>query len=423
MAKKVFLSFLGLNKYEKTRYYLNEEKTIYFDTPFVQEAILKYLIEKEGYNVIPKIFITKEAYINWLENENNKGLNKCLIDINSNFTSADIEISSGKSEKELLDIFLKVFDELNEEDEIFFDITHGFRSLPMLAMVLLNYARFLKNIKIQGIYYGAFDASQIIAGVKWSPVWNLTYFSKIQSWASAANQFLQTGNGLTLSELIEDEGLSNLKTGIENFTKEILVNRGPSIFSGNTQLLIQEQISALDYGEKDPLKIILNKVKKHFDNYKNDSIVNGLNAVEWCIKNGLIQQGATLLEEFCTTYALVQVDKEEFLQNSDIRSFVSAAITISPDEYKSVYTSDGLNNIALEKKEKYQFLQLSEEEIIPKIHALVEYKKLKRLVNDLKTSVRNDINHAGFRESPRNYDEFKESLRKRYQEFLKIINK
>lgn len=421
MPKKIFLSFLGLGKYESTRYYFDERKEVFYETPFVQEALLKYsLIEKE-YDIFPIIFITKEAYKNWYPNENNHGLKKCFKEINSDFSTSDVEIPSGKSEKELLDIFLTVFDQLNEEDEILFDITHGFRSLPMLAMVLLNYAKFLKNIKIQSIYYGAFDASELIDGIKWSPIWDLTYFSKIQSWASSANQFLQTGNGLTLSKLIEDEGLLNLNIGIECFTKEILVNRGPAIFSGKTQLSIQNEILALDFEDKNPLKLILEKVKEHFNSYKNDSVLNGLNAVDWCIKNGLIQQGATLLEEFCTTYALVRVNKEEYLQDSDVRSIVSAAITIAPDKYISQYSEEGLNKISSEKKERYLMLQSEEEEIIPKIQALADFKKLKKLVNDLKSSVRNDINHAGFRKNPRNYDEFKDSLSKRYQEFLKII--
>ena len=69
MGRKVFVSFLGLGKYKNTRYFLNEEKTIFFDTPFIQEALLRHFYTEHLNDVLPKIFITKEAYKNWFPNE------------------------------------------------------------------------------------------------------------------------------------------------------------------------------------------------------------------------------------------------------------------------------------------------------------------------------------------------------------------
>ena len=33
---------------------------------------------------------------------------------------------------------------MQDGDELYFDLTHGFRYLPMLVMVLINYSKFLK---------------------------------------------------------------------------------------------------------------------------------------------------------------------------------------------------------------------------------------------------------------------------------------
>ena len=261
MGRKVFLSFLGTSSYSNIQYYFDSEREHHFETPFIQEAILKYLIDIKGFKITPKVFLTGLAKVNW---EKKQGLKEGLNKIDSTFESSAVEIPDGKSKEELLMIFLKVYEHLNDGDEVYFDITHGFRSLPMLTMVFLNYAKFLKSISVKAIYYGAFDAKQAIDNQNWAPVWNLTYFSTIQDWTNAANQFLQTGNGLFLSDLIEAEGLENLKESISNFTKEILVNRGVSIYHGKTQAAVIEQIESIGFKNKDPLNIILKKVQSHF---------------------------------------------------------------------------------------------------------------------------------------------------------------
>lgn len=37
------------------------------------------------------------------------------------------------------------------------DITHGFRYLPMLALLSVMHLRVVRAVQIQGIYYGAYD--------------------------------------------------------------------------------------------------------------------------------------------------------------------------------------------------------------------------------------------------------------------------
>ncbi|PZX48284.1 TIGR02221 family CRISPR-associated protein [Algoriphagus chordae] len=419
MARKVFLSFLGLGKYQETDYFFDQKKDNSFKTPFIQEAILKHLISNDIHDIKPIIFLTKEAYQNWNINDFNKGLKCSLSKINKEFGDSNYEIPSGTSQEQIWKIFKVVFDQLEDHDEVFFDITHGFRSLPMLAIVLLNYAKFLKNIKVQGVYYGAYDARETVGGLSYTPVWDLKSFSAIQDWTNAANQFLKTGNGLMLSDLIEDTDYFNLKDSISQFSKEILVNRGPEIFKGTTQLAIQKELQTLDLKVNDPLKYILKRVKSHFDEYQENSIINGLNAVKWCIDNGLIQQGATLLEEFATTYVLVKIGKGKLMQNPDVRGFVSAALSVAEGSYRYMYLDP--NNPNIKQIEKYQKLSFVEKDVVPTVYLLDNYKALKCLVNDIKSSIRNDVNHAGFREAPKTYDGMKKSLVKRYEQFLNLL--
>lgn len=47
-----------------------------------------------------------------------------------------------------------------EGDEIIFDITHSFRSIPMLAITIMNYAKVLKNCKLKEVYAEKWSGSE-----------------------------------------------------------------------------------------------------------------------------------------------------------------------------------------------------------------------------------------------------------------------
>jgi hypothetical protein len=104
-----------------------------------------------------------------------------------------------------------------------------------------------------------------------------------------------------------------------------------------------------------------------------------------------------------------------------VRSIVSAGIIVSEHEFRFKETKEAESFMDEIKKDKFLRLVRIELEIVPRIYALNNYKEIKKLVNDLKNSVRNDVNHAGFREKPRTYDDLKASLLKRYNQFLKLI--
>ena len=50
------------------------------------------------------------------------------------------------------EFFRQVYDTIDEKDTIYFDITHGFRSLPLAVLSILHYARELKSIEIGKVY-------------------------------------------------------------------------------------------------------------------------------------------------------------------------------------------------------------------------------------------------------------------------------
>jgi CRISPR-associated Csx2 family protein len=443
MPRNIFLSFLGTSNYQTIRYFADENKNALPPLRFVQEATLQLHCSHFGKNDQIIIFTTPTAHLrNWKDYEHiedictkskalKEGLEKRLEALNPPCAFKAKEIPEGKSPAEIWEIFNIVFSELKENDRVTFDITHSFRSLPMLNMVLINYARLLKNITVEGIYYGAFEAKEKNeAGENCAPIWNLKAFSDIQNWTNNARIFLKTGNASPLAKQITTEPYQEIKESLLNFSQFNLVNRGMDIFSGKEMLKLHKALSQ-PIDEDDPavsaLLPILEKIKGEFQHYKENEAYNGFHAVRWCIHNGLLQQAATLMEEFITTLVMLDLGETE-LNNHKKRKTFSAALTIGENEdfrFDHVIDETEIDGekVTIEKVEASKEHRKWQESTVPKIRAYSHKKEFGNLAGKIKNSIRNDVNHAGFRADPRDYSGFKESLIKRYKELQKLLKR
>ena len=189
MSKRHFMSILGTGAYSECTYKFNDD---IFRTRFIQEALLSFNdFTKEDRMTI---FLTEKAReLNFKTRECGENDCKCnkykpgdiligLGEILKNKYGDSIEIvdiADGKTEDEQWEIFSTIFENIKDDEEIVFDITHGFRTIPMLAFAVLNYARVLKNISLNSIYYGAFEAKYDDGTV---PIWNCTSYIDIMDW-------------------------------------------------------------------------------------------------------------------------------------------------------------------------------------------------------------------------------------------------
>ena len=79
----------------------------------------------------------KDKKLNGMENTWNK-INPKLLQQNQ---IRKVRIPSQQDEKHNWELFEIILNEIDEGDEIIFDITHSFRSFPIMALIILNYAR------------------------------------------------------------------------------------------------------------------------------------------------------------------------------------------------------------------------------------------------------------------------------------------
>lgn len=330
MARKVFISFLGKSDYTECKYGSpNSEKLKY-----IQEATLIYLDAKQwSSDSIAYILLTEDAETaNWnddghvdnntKEKKKNQGLKTRLDLMGLPFPVEPIDkLPNGNTEGEIWTIFKRVFDKIEKDDELYFDLTHGFRYLPMLILVLGNYSKFLKNVKIMSITYGNFESRQNDV----APIIDITSLSLLQDWTFAAGTYLDSGGAKKLVEMkdvVKSDELQKIIDLINIVTKERQTCRGLQIHTSENLSVLQSSLYTYlenkdsSNPEEEPLRQVLNKVDKSLKNFdKTPNFMNGFHAAKWCVENGLFQQAITLLREnfvtlFCERNGIDIADKK-----------------------------------------------------------------------------------------------------------------
>lgn len=131
-----------------------------------------------------------------------------------------LRIPSGKSTSELWEIFDVYADAVDDGDEIVLDITHGFRSLPVLALPAIAYLQQVKNAVFKHILYGAFEARDPTKNE--TPIFDLTPFVSLLNWTNAVNVFQHSGDARPIAKL---EGVSTIRASLTNLSDALLTNR------------------------------------------------------------------------------------------------------------------------------------------------------------------------------------------------------
>lgn len=343
MPRKVFISVLGTGFYGACQY--KRGKFVSTKTRFIQQATIEYLNVAEEWTSTDKVLIllTDGARkYNWdksiitrrnvktNEDEPYIGLEQVLQDMHFASQIQTVSIPDGKDESEMWMIFNALYAELDPEDELYFDLTHSFRYLPMLVLVLGNYAKFLKNITVMHISYGNYESRNVDTNI--APLMDILPLTILQDWTFAAADLIRNGNieklktlkeVNALAPILRSKGVNNLTrkeaeqpltwylNALENLLQEMKLCLVPNIISGkaiNSIREYQEIVISIFADVIAPIPPIINKIQdslKGFETTDSDypeSLLNGYEAAKWCYEHQLYQQSITILEENVTTH-------------------------------------------------------------------------------------------------------------------------
>lgn len=359
MARKVLISFVGTGPYDensknpireyKTAKYKFDSKEI--ETTFVASALTEFLecdtlflfgTMKSMWEEVYRFYRNKSGleiddyYYDIAERcgetansktELNKVNFQKISEVIGN-NSKVVPIPYGLNQEEIEDIFRIFTDTLQENlkdgDQVYLDITHSFRSLPIYAQTTISFLTDVlgKDIEFKGIYYGMFEGAKELG---YTPIVDLSYMLEIQKFTKASYAFETMGNVDLLTRLLKERN-ANASLKLEEFSKVLSLN---FVYDIKSQLAVLKSLSdENDYQlpEKLIVPVAFKKFLKYFDKAKTLSDYQYLLA-EWHFQKSAYALSYLCLIESLISYQLELNGKsEQEVKSEDIRNKVKGQL-------------------------------------------------------------------------------------------------
>ena len=462
-----FLEPLGTGAYTPCIYQMPDGQQ--FETPFIQEVILRG--QAFGPEDRVTVFLTKEARErNWYDRpyqqweidklkekdgedkpkvgDIRRGLKSRLEELfpDSNDRIKEVSIPEGFSTEEFWEIFDKVYAAMDEDEEIIFDITHGFRSIPMLALTVLNYTKAIKHIQVSSIYYGCFIPDKPVDTV--FSVLDLTPFDEILNWSMAADSFVRYGNSRQIHELCFQEnakrcdkndyslvkvrkaidGLDTVISNIETGRGDIMKQAKKSIYTAYQSFKSSmEKAMEVDVDSMPMLENLMDTISDSMAMFDcADRVGIGMAVVDWSEKNRLTQQGFTALDEtiktyLCSVYSLSET--EEDTRDGVVKTAINCIDSVKL-KHREKFEENGLNG-----NRSFLWNQIKNDSHAPKHHRETFRKIIMTIPDEWVVlskkcaDYRNDINHFGFTKTTKDSSALHDELKFENKQFKALMEK
>ncbi|MBX7223833.1 MAG: TIGR02221 family CRISPR-associated protein [Blastocatellia bacterium] len=320
------ITFLGTGDYKETTYEYQGRKV---QTKLFPVALAEFIPPTEVLAVV-----TGAAKTKWLGPLSDE-LGKVGI------TTLPIDIPDGHSVDDLWKIFDSITEHLNEGESVLFDITHSFRTLPFLSFLAASYLRVAKNIKLEGVFYGAWEARQNDV----SPVFDLTPFMSLLDWTTATDTFNKTGNAFSLSSLlaarhkeiwtaeaisenrVKPKGLKPMAETLKQLSQALALPRTKEITKH-----VQVLGSQLEGNSKDvetwakPFFVLLERTNQEYAKFQTPDLKTERVLVQWYVEHGQVLQALTLAREWVISWLGVQLGLPSMEEREEVENILNQVV-------------------------------------------------------------------------------------------------
>lgn len=382
------ISFLGTGRYSETTYFDGSQEC---QTKLFPVALCQF---KRPSSLL--VIVTEPARTMWLGELRDRLQPLGII-------PEPVDIPDGHSVDDLWKIFESLTKLLKEGEKVIFDITHSLRTLPFLSFLVASYLRVAKRVDIRGVYYGAFEARQPASDppspTDRSPVFDLSPFMNLLEWTTATDQFLKTGNGQGLANLLkaENPATQSLAASIDRIAQSLhllrpmdvmreaaelpkhIASAGPSVSRSVPPFATLLKRVEQDYGAfglQNPMDYTMNA---------RGCLARQLKMVEWYAEKGQVVHALSLAREWLPSLLCYHfnVDPMEKAEREDMELLLNGG-TIK----------DNHGNVVKESP------RLSDWSQVP------NGKQLRALWGGALNlaNLRNDVLHAGFRKNAKSVE-------------------
>ena len=387
------ITFLGTGNYQPTTYVFGAQDCM---TRFFPVAAAQFT---QPTQTLVCVTPTVEKHANWAE------LSQQLAE--RGVTHQAVLIPEGHSEANLWEIFDRLTEAVDEAEEVTFDVTHSFRSLPILSLLAMAYLKAAKQVKVKRVLYGAWEAHD---EQNRSPVFDLTPFVALLDWLTATTRFIETGDGHALAELLRagmpagtemrDDLAAralgrSLKSGaeaIDTVSLALRLTRPIESMQAAAELVATfEQAMPNILLRAKPFGVLAEQVTQAYGQFALDNpgevvalaagLRRQLQMIDWYIRRRHVIQAATLAREWVVSVLALKFEQPMF-DHERGRSVIEAALNNSVERRKATprLNEPGACDAALEA--------------LPEVEAIV------RVWGQL-IELRNDLAHVGMNLAPK----------------------
>ncbi len=399
--RRVYLSFLGLGQYNRETGKYSYRKTVYAlghklapETCFVQVAEQELL----GWNYFDRLFIaaTLESYKvhgTTLKEQ----LSPCRGEIS--FVVLDEDMSEHGQWK----WFEEIFQVIEDNDILTVDLTHGYRSIPVIFSTAINFLQKTKKVSIEHVFYGAYEKDKERA-----PLVDMRSFYDINTWADAVGRLTDdadaSGIAMAASSTSKNQ-FANLSDpdfvqacrNITRLIKNVDINNVPGAV--NKLMEETEKISSSDSASEKQLMAMLQQKFRKLASASKDNPDRGgytlehykvqLELADLLLEHGFLMQGFTVMREWLASLVMLYFEATDKMNASKRRKRIQ-------------HYGDIFFNMLQFREDKWKFEGKEEQRdrVLPFYNQLKEGKVIEPLLSGDKplaerlSKIRNGLDHA-----------------------------
>ncbi|WP_456388287.1 TIGR02221 family CRISPR-associated protein [Desulfolithobacter sp.] len=351
--RRVYLSFLGLGRYEETVYELNGQPSK--PTRFVQVAEQMLL----GWDRFDILYIvatsaSKERHFDALCQE----LGRCRGEIQL------IELDEDMSNAGQWQWFEQIFAVVRDGDELCVDLTHGYRSIPVIFSAAINFLQKTKQVRLVHLFYGAFEKDRQLA-----PLVDMRSFFDINIWADAVTRLTRDADARGLAEAAATTNrhqfveLSDREftTACTQVTRRIINVDVNNVADDISRLMAC--IEQLDSTSSPVTSMLLEMVREKFSFLGDMDISNPdrtgyslkyyefqLNLAGLLLEHGLLMQAFTVMREWLSSLVMLYFEQQGSMKAKERRKRIRYGATF----FNMLQYAENKWNFKGEEEEKHQ---------------------------------------------------------------------
>ncbi len=208
--RRVYVSFLGTGNYSSVAYQWQGADLA--ETPYAQEAELAGVLCSRRPDLVLMFGTKRSCSFHWERQHNYDPCTKLTSAVGEGllprlrklgYEPEFVEISQTLSPADQWGTFELLLKWIQNGDELIFDMTHGFRAVPVVFSSAMHFLRLTRSITLRHVFYGAHDT-------KPPEIVDYAEFYAVQDWTEAVSRLVDDADASRLAALASARGPLNL---------------------------------------------------------------------------------------------------------------------------------------------------------------------------------------------------------------------